>query len=157
MPQGISESAVNVLDMVLELQQLLAGSATSFTEFVLCETGSATRFTEFILYEVESAVTLKAESTFDLLPHPVFCVVCSFMASLSYAMASPREGSGILFVGFLAEDSVPPMASRSFSDSTWSFSSKMFPQQCQGHSFGQSRIIIKSICLWVPRSVLTDS
>ena len=94
--QGIAESAVNVLDTVLELQQLLAGSATSFTEFVLCEAESATRFTEFILYEAESAVQLKVESTFDLLLNPVFCVVCSFMASLRNAMASPREGSGIL-------------------------------------------------------------
>ena len=92
----IAESAVNVLDTVLELQQLLAGSATSFTEFALCEAGSATRFTEFLLYEAESAVRLKVESTFDSLPNPVFCVVCSFVASLSNAMASPREGSWIL-------------------------------------------------------------
>ena len=61
----------------------MAGSATSFTEFALCEAGSATRSTEFLLYEVESAVKLKVEPTFDLLPNPVFCVVCSFMASLS--------------------------------------------------------------------------
>ena len=94
----IAESAVNVLDTVLELQQLLAGSATSFTEFALCEAGSATRFTEFLLYEAESAVRLKVESTFDSLPNPVFCVVCSFVASLSNAMASPREGSWILCV-----------------------------------------------------------
>ena len=86
------------------MQQLLTGSATSFTEFVLCEAGSATRFTEFVLYEPESGVKLKVESTFDLLHDPVFCVVCSFMASLSNAMASPRADSGILFVGFLAED-----------------------------------------------------
>ena len=80
--QGIAESAVKVLDTVLELQQLLAGSATSFTEFALCEAGSAARFIEFILHEAESAVKLKVESTFDLLSNPVFCVVCGFMASL---------------------------------------------------------------------------
>ena len=68
------ESAAKVLDTVLELQKVLAGSATSFTEFVLCEAGSATRFNEFILYEVESAVKLKVESTFDLFPSPVFVV-----------------------------------------------------------------------------------
>ena len=132
MSQGIAEFAVKVLDTVLELQQLLVGSATSFTEFLLCEAGSATRFVEFILHEAESAVKRKVESTFDLLPDPVFCAVCSFIASLSNAMASPREGSGILFVGFLAENSTPSMTSCSFSDS-------------------------KNICLWVARSVLTDS
>ena len=84
-----------MLDTLLELQQLLAGSATSFTEFVLHEAGSATRFTECILYEAESAVKLKVESTFDLLFSPIFRVVSSFMASLSNAMASFREGLGI--------------------------------------------------------------
>ena len=98
--QEIAESTAKVLDTLLELQQLLAGSATSFTEFVLCEAGSATRFTEFILYEAESAVKLKVESTFDFLPNPVFCVVCSFVASLNNAMASPREGSGIFLLGY---------------------------------------------------------
>ena len=67
--QGIAESTVNVFDTVLELQQLLAGSAT--------------RFTEFILYEAESAVKFKVESTFDLFANIVFCVLCSFMTSLS--------------------------------------------------------------------------
>ena len=86
MSQEIAESTAKVLDTLLELQQLLAGSATSFTEFVLCEAGSVTRFTEFTLYEAESAVKLKIESTFDLLPNTVFCVVCSFMAFLSNAM-----------------------------------------------------------------------
>ena len=72
MSQGIAESEVNVLDTVLELQQVLAVSAASFTEFVLCEAGSATRFIEFILYEAESAVKLKVVSTFDLLPNLIF-------------------------------------------------------------------------------------
>ena len=90
--QGIAESAVNVLDTLLEIQQLLAGSATSFTEFVLYEIGSATRFTRFVLYEAEPAVKFKVESTFDLLSNPVFCVVCSFIPSLCNAMSS-RGGS----------------------------------------------------------------
>ena len=98
--QEIAESTAKVLDTLLELQQLLAGSATSFTEFVLCEAWSATRFIEFILHEAESVVKLKVESTFDLLPNPAFCVVCSFMASLNNAMASPREGSGIFLLGY---------------------------------------------------------
>ena len=83
-----------MLDTVLELQQLLAGSATSFTEFVLCDAGFATRFVEFILHAAESAVKLKVESTFDLLPNPVFCVVCSFMASLSNDMAYQEKVLG---------------------------------------------------------------
>ena len=89
-----------MLDTLLELQQLLAGSGTSFPEFMLYETESATRFTEFVIYEAESAVELKSKSTFDLLPNPIFCVVCSFMVSLSNSLASLREGLGILFVGF---------------------------------------------------------
>ena len=90
-----------MLDTLLELQQLLAGCATSFTEFVRHEAGSDTRFIEFALYEAGSAVKLEIEFTLDLLPNPKFCIVCSFMASLSNAMASPREGLGILLVGFL--------------------------------------------------------
>ena len=43
----------------------MAGSATSFTAFVLYESGSTPRFTEFVLYEVESAVKRKVESTID--------------------------------------------------------------------------------------------
>ena len=89
-----------MLDTLLELHQLLAGSATNFPNFILYETGSATRFTEFVLYEAEAALKLKVESTFDLLPNPIFCVVYSFMASLSNAMASPMEFSGILFIEF---------------------------------------------------------
>ena len=83
---------------VVENATIFAGSATSFTKFVLYEAGSATRFTEFVLYEAEPAVKLEVESTFDLLPNSIFCVVCSFMASLGNAMASPREGLGILFL-----------------------------------------------------------
>ena len=79
------------------------------------------------------------------------------MTSLGNAMASLKESSGILYVGFLAEDSAPSMQSCSFSNSVSSSSSKIFAQQCQGHSFGQSRIIIKLICLWTARSTLTDS
>ena len=115
-----------MLGTLLERQQLLSGSATSFTKVVQYEGGSATRFTEFVLYEAEPAVKRKIESTFDLLPSPVVCVVCSFMVSLSNAMASPRKGLGILFVGFLAQDSALSMASYSFFDSTLSSSSKMF-------------------------------
>ena len=83
------------------------------------------------------------------------------MTSLGNAMASLKESSGILYVGFLAEDSAPSMQSCSFSNSVSSSSSKIFAQQCQGYykllSFGQSRIIIKLICLWTARSTLTDS
>ena len=61
----------------LELQQLLAGSGTNFTEFVLYEAWSATRFTKFVPYGAESAVKLKVEPIFDLLLSPIFCVVCS--------------------------------------------------------------------------------
>ena len=43
--QGIAEFAVNMLDTLLELQQLLAGSFTSFIKLVLYRAGSATRFT----------------------------------------------------------------------------------------------------------------
>ena len=43
----------------------MAGSATSFTAFVLHESGSAPKFTKFVLYEVESAVKRKVESTID--------------------------------------------------------------------------------------------
>ena len=124
--QGTAESAVNVLETVLELQQLLAGFTSIFTEFVLYEAWPAPRFTEFVLYEAEFAVKLKVGSTFDLLPNPIFCVVCIFMVSLSNAMVLHREGSGIFYVGFLAENSVPSMASCSFSDSTSSSSSKYF-------------------------------
>ena len=117
-------SAVNVLDTLLEMQQLWAGFATGFTKFVLYEAVSATRITKFLLFEAESAVKLRVESPFDLLPNPVFCVVCSFMASLINAMASPRKGSGIFFVGFLAEDSTLSLGSCSFSYSISSSSSK---------------------------------
>ena len=72
-------------------------------------------------------------------------------------MASPREGSGILYAGFLTEDTARSVASCSFSNSTLSSYPKIFQWQCQGHSFGQSRIITKSICLWIARSRLTDS
>ena len=142
MSQGTAESAVKVLDPVLELQQLLAGSATSFTEFVLCEAGSATRFTEFILYEAESGVKFKVESTFDLFANTVFCVVCSFVASLSMLWPHQEKVQGFYLFPFPIQHRYPHP--------------KCFPQQCQGHSPGQSRIIIKSIYLWVARSVLTD-
>ena len=69
---------------------------------------------------------LKKKFTFELLPNPAFCVVCSFMASLSNAMASAREGSGILFVGFRVENASPSMATCSFFDSSSSSSSKFF-------------------------------
>ena len=157
MSQGIAESAINVLDTLLELQQLLGGSATSFTEFVLYEAGSATGFTEFVLNEAESAVKLKVESTFDLLPNPIFCVVCNFMASLSNTMASPEEGSGILFLGFLEEVQAHPWHPVRFPIQHRHPHPKCFPQQCQGHSFGQTRIIIKSICFWISKPISTDS
>ena len=69
---------------------------------------------------------IKKEFTFELLPNLSFCVVCSFMASLSNAMDSAREGSGILFVGFRVENASPSMATCSFFDSSSSSSSKFF-------------------------------
>ena len=61
-------------------------------------------------------------------------------------MASPREGSGILFVWFLAEEP-HPWRPVHFLIQHRHPHPKCFPPQCQGHSFGQSRIIIKNICL----------
>ena len=76
--QEIAESAVDVLDTLLQLQQLLAGSATSFTEFALYEARFPIRFTGFVLHEAEFAVKRKVESTFDLFPNSIFCVVCTY-------------------------------------------------------------------------------
>ena len=72
------------------------------------------------------------------------------MASLSNAMASPRKGLGILFVGFLAQDSAPSMASHSFSIQHRHPHLKCFAQKCQGHSSGQSRIIVKVSVFGLP-------
>ena len=78
MSQGIAESVVNVLNTLLELQQLLAGSATSLTKFVLYEAGYPTRFTVFVLHEAKSAVKLKVEATFDfpILYFVLYAVLC---------------------------------------------------------------------------------
>ena len=48
----------------------------------------------YYIYEAESALKLKVESTFDLLPNPVLCVVCSFMASLSNARPQQEKVLG---------------------------------------------------------------
>ena len=95
--------------------------------------GFATRFTEFALYKAEFAVKLKIKSTFDVVASPIFCVGCSFMVSLSNAFASPREDSEILYLGCLAEDSAPSIASCSLSNSTSLPSFKIFPHVKETH------------------------
>ena len=64
------------------------------------------------------------------------------MASLSNTMASPEEGSGILFLGFLEEVQAHPWHPVRFPIQHRHPHPKCFPQQCQGHSFDQTRIII---------------
>ena len=75
----LRESAVNVLESYLKGNNF----RQSLPLVVQHEAGSATRSPALVLYEAEPAVKRKIESTFDLLPSSVFCVVLSFMASLS--------------------------------------------------------------------------
>ena len=93
----------------LELQQLLAGSGFNFTEFVLYEAWSATRFTRFVPYGAEAAVKLKVEPIFDF--SVLYFVLFAFFRLLCVMLGPHLECAGILYVGFLAEDSAPSMAS----------------------------------------------
>ena len=86
MSQGIAETAVNVLVTLLEVQQLLAGSAAGLPLALLnlcyMKLGQPLDLLDLLnLHYMKQS--LQVESVFGLLPSPIFCAVCSFMASLS--------------------------------------------------------------------------
>ena len=55
-------------------------------------------FIIFALFRAKVAIKFAVGSTFDLHPSPILGAVCNFIPSLTVAMASLREDSGVLYL-----------------------------------------------------------